>query len=295
MDKIQAMTVFCRVFEAESFKIASESLTISRPMVTRYIHFLETELGAKLIQRNTRNFSITEAGKQYYRYCIAILDAIEEAESEIGELSQQPKGRLRISVPMDYGMTHLSPLLRQFNQIYPDIQLDVDFNDKRVDLTEAGIDVAIRGGKLGGDQFVARPLTPIKMLVCAAPSYLAQKGVPVTPSDLVQHNCLLYSNLATPNRWCFYRNQQVEYVQVTGSLQANNGGALTRLAAAGLGIICQPDFLVEDYIHSGELVALLPEYGGVEGQFYVIYPQRKLLSRKTRLFVSYLLDNLVPQ
>ncbi|QUX96895.1 LysR family transcriptional regulator [Marinomonas sp. CT5] len=293
MDKLQAMKVFCRVYEAESFKLASDSLDISRPMVTRYINFLEEELGSKLLHRNTRNISITHVGRKYYQHCIAILDAIEEAESEIGELTQKPKGLLKISVPMDFGLSYLIPLLDRFNRQYPQIVLDIDFSDKRVDMTESGVDIAIRGGDLGGDQFVARPLCYSRGVVCASPDYIAKHGELDCIENLVDHSCLLYSNALIANRWSLTDEEGVsQTVTTSGAFIANNGGALTRFALAGLGIIYQPDFLVAKYIKSGELVNLLPKYKGYEICFYAIYPQRKLMSRKTRLLLDFLEKNL---
>ena len=293
MDKLQAMKVFCRVYEAESFKLASETLAISRPMVTRYINSIEEELGTKLLQRNTRNISITHAGRKYYQHCIAILDAIEEAENEIGELTQKPKGLLKISVPMDFGLSHIVPLLDRFSRLYPQIELDVDFTDKRVDMTESGVDIAIRGGDLGGDQFVARSLCHLTGFVCASPSYILEKGELKDLEDLKHHSCLLYNNSQIPDRWSLTDSEGVSRtVSVAGALRANNGSALTRFALAGLGIIYQPDFLVAKYIESGELVNMLPSYKGYEFSFYAIYPQRKLMSRKTRLLLTFLQQEL---
>ena len=293
MDKLQAMKVFCRVYEAESFKLASDSLGISRPMVTRYINSIEEELGTKLLQRNTRNISITHSGRKYYQHCIAILDAIEEAESEIGDLTRKPKGQLKISVPMDFGLSYIVPLLNDFSLMYPEIELDVDFSDKRVDMTESGVDIAIRGGDLGGDQFVARPLCHSKGFVCASPDYIAKHGAINRLEDLVDHSCLLYSNTLVPNRWMLKdEGGNAQTVSVAGAFIVNNGGALTRFALAGLGVIYQPDFLVGKYIASGELVDLLPNYQGYDICFYAIYPQRKLMSRKTRLLLDFLQERL---
>ncbi|MBJ7538334.1 LysR family transcriptional regulator [Marinomonas sp. C1424] len=294
MDKLQAMKVFCRVYEAESFKLASDSLDISRPMVTRHINSIEDELGIKLFQRNTRNISVTHAGMQYYRHCIAILDAIEEAESEISELTLMPKGRLKISVPMDFGLSHIVPLLDRFNRLYPQIELDIDFSDKRVDMTESGFDLAIRGGNLGGDQFIARPLCTQRNFICASPEYLARYGEPEVPEDLTAHKCLIYSNASSSDRWPLVDDLgEVQMVSVSGMFRMNNGSALTHMALAGLGVIYQPGFLVSQYIDSGKLVNLLPNYRGYEFTFHVIYPQRKLMSRKTRLLLDFLQQNLV--
>lgn len=293
MDKLQAMKVFCRVYEAESFKMASDSLGISRPMVTRYVNSIEEELGTKLLQRNTRNISITHAGRKYYQHCVAILDAIDEAEGEIGELTQKPKGLLKVSVPMDFGLTHLVPLLDHFSRLYPQIELEIDFSDKRVDMTESGIDIAIRGGDLGGDQFVARPLCYSKGYVCASPDYISAHDELKSVDDLVHHSCLLYNNAVTPNRWSLSDENGVSHtVTLAGGFSANNGGALTRFALSGLGVIYQPDFLVAKYIESGELVDLLPNYKGYEICFYAIYPQRKLMPRKTRLLLDFLQEKL---
>jgi len=293
MNKLQAMKVFCRVYEAESFKLASDSLGISRPMVTRYVNSIEEELGTKLLQRNTRNISITHAGRKYYQHCIAILDAIEEAESDIGELTQKPKGLLRVSVPMDFGLSYLVPLFDSFSRLYPQIELDIDFSDKRVDMTESGVDIAIRGGDLGGDQFVARPLCSSKGVVCASPDYILKHGELKSLEDLVNHSCLLYSNALVPNRWSLTDKEGVSRtVSISGTFSANNGSALTQFALAGLGVIYQPDFLVAKYIKSRELVDVLPSYKGYELYFYAIYPQRKLMPRKTRLLLDFLQEKL---
>lgn len=292
MDKLQAMKVFCRVYEAESFKVASESLDISRPMVTRYINFLEEDLGAKLLHRNTRNISVTHAGKLYYQHCNTILEAIEEAEGELGDLTRQPKGHLRISVPMDFGLSHMVPILSEFSQLYPDITLEIDFSDKRVDLTESGIDLAVRGGDLGGDQFIARPLRSMRGYICASPEYLKRRGMLSHPSELVNHDCLVYTNAPYAGRWSFKNNEEEFAIQVSGSLMGNNGGALTRLAVAGSGIILQPDFLVDGYIQSGELVPLFENYETFTGQFYAVFAERKLLPKKVRLLIDFMLERL---
>ncbi|AEF53813.1 LysR family transcriptional regulator [Marinomonas posidonica] len=293
MDKLQAMKVFCRVYEVESFKLASDSLAISRPMVTRYINFIEDELGTKLLQRNTRNISVTHAGQKYYQHCVSILDALEEAESEIGDLAQKPKGLLKVSVPMDFGLTHLVPLLDSFTRLYPQIELEVDFNDKRVDMTESGVDLAIRGGQLGGDQFVARKLCTAGSYVCASPEYLERYGAVRSLEDLQRHNCLLYTNTMTSDHWHFTDAKgERQSIVVSGNCRANNGGALARLALEGVGVIYQPEFLVSKYLESGALVNVLPQWKGYEISFHAIYPQRKLMSQKTRLLLEFLQENL---
>jgi len=293
MDKLQAMKVFCRVYEAESFKVASESLDISRPMVTRYINALEESLGAKLLHRNTRNISVTHAGHQYYQHCVTILEAIDEAEGELTDLTHQPKGRIRVSVPMDFGLSHMVPILSEFSALYPDITLEIDFSDKRVDLTESGVDLAVRGGDLGGDQFIARPLCSMRGYVCASPDYLEKFGKPSHPNELMNHNCLVYTNAPYAGRWSFKKeSKDTFYVQVNGNLMGNNGGALTRLAVAGAGVIMQPDFLVDDYIASGKLVSLFDEYETFTGQFYAVYAERKLQPKKVRLLIDFLMERL---
>ncbi|ADZ92514.1 LysR family transcriptional regulator [Marinomonas mediterranea] len=293
MDKFQAMRVFCRVYEAESFKSASETLDISRPMVTRYINTLEEVLGVKLLQRNTRNISITHAGNLYYKHCVAILEALEEAENELNDLSNSPRGRLKVSVPMDFGLSHMVPIFNEFRKLYPDIRIDVDFNDRRVDLTESGVDIAVRGGDLGGDLFVARPLTEFKGHVCASPEYLKTYGEPNVPQDLIEHNCLLYSLAPSPNKWTFIDSKNDEFdVLVSGTFAANNGGALTRMALEGAGIIYQPDFLVDKYIQSGQLVPILTNFRGYIGKFHAVYTQRRLLPKPTRLLLEFMIEKL---
>ncbi|GAB3476922.1 LysR family transcriptional regulator [Marinomonas epiphytica] len=296
MDKLIAMKVFCRAFETESFKMASDTLAISRPMITRYINSIEEQLGTKLFVRNTRNISTTDAARQYYRHCINILDAIEEAESDISELTQKPKGRLKMSVPMDFGISHIVPLLDKFHRTYPLIELELDFSDKRVDMTESGVDLAIRGGSLGGDQFIALPLCRLQGYVCASPSYLEKYGRPENLAALEQHKCLTYSHSPIPGVWSMKNAKaEEESVAVHGVFQVNNGGALTRMALAGIGVIYQPDFLVAEHIREGRLVDLLPHYTGYQLSFNAIFPERKLMPRKTRLLLEFLQKNLVNQ
>ncbi len=292
MDRLQAMRVFTTVVETGSFSRAAEKLHLSATATSRHVADLEKHLGAQLLQRSTRRIHLTEIGANYYDRCRLILADVEEAETQAATSESQPKGILRISLPHSFGLRYVAPLIPEFSKRYPELQLELSFSDRRVDLVEEGIDMAIR---ITGDlktSLVARKLAPVRLSCCAAPVYLETHGTPGIPEDLVQHDCITYSYAASANTWTFLRDGKPVEIQVKGRLRSNSGD-LGRLAARdGLGITTLPDFIICDDLRSGALRALLPDYPIPSINVYAVYLPGARRSARIRAMVDYLWDAL---
>ena len=289
MDNLTDIAVFVRVVERGSFTLAADDLAISRAAASKYVSRLEERLGARLMQRTTRRLSLTEAGAALFEASRGALERIEEAESAIARFQSEPRGRLRVSAPMSFGVLHLGPVLAEFSRAHPQVTLDLTFDDRYVNLVEEGFDVAIRIGKLADSSLVARKLGATRLVVCAAPAYLAEHGEPEVPEDLAAHNCLLYSYLATANVWRFTAPDGREIsIAVGGNLRANNGIVEAEAAVAGLGILMTPTFYVGPLIRQGKLKQVLGGYRGPEIGIHAVYPQREHVPPKVRAFVDFL-------
>src|SRR5471032_2204327 len=272
MDRIAAMKVFIRVAEAGSFVRAAEQLGLSTTATSRQVAELEEHLGARLLNRTTRSLSLTDAGRAYFERCEAILSDVEDAEALVGLQALNPSGVLRISAPIAFGAERLGALLAGFRARYPQLVVDITLADRMVDLVEEGIDLALRIATELDFSLVARRLTTVRIVLCAAPAYLVHRGTPRIPKDLVQHACLLYTNTARSNEWIFDGPTGRETVAVNGGWRANSGDLLRVAALEGEGIVCQPSFLVGEDLHQGRLVPLLPDYHLPDFTMYAVYP-----------------------
>ncbi|KPC55243.1 LysR family transcriptional regulator [Amantichitinum ursilacus] len=289
MDKLQAMAVFVRVVEAGSFVGAADKLGVSSSVVSRLVADLESRLEARLLQRTTRRLALTDAGRIYLARCQQILADIAEAESEIGSNDAEPTGTLRFTAPVSLGTRHLASLLPQFCARYPQVQLDISLADRSVDLVEEGLDLGLRIAAQMPGSYVARKITPIRVVVCAAPGYLMRFGTPTTPEALREHRALTYSYAAEGETWSFTDAQQRRSsVPVRSVMRANNGDVLVAAARAGEGVILQPTFLVGDDLRSGALVPLLQDYHLPALALQAIYPSRRHVSAKVRAFIAFL-------
>ena len=290
MDRLQAMRVFTAVVETGSFSRAAEQLHLSATAASRHVAELEKHLGAQLLQRSTRRIHLTEIGANYYDRCRLILADVEEAETQASTSESQPKGLLRISLPHSFGLRYVAPLIPEFSRRYPELQLELSFSDRRVDLVEEGIDMAIR---ITGDlktSLVARKLAPVRMACCAAPSYLAAHGTPSTPEDLSRHNCITYSYAQNANAWTFIQEGKAQEFPVKGHLRSNSGD-LGRLAAIdGLGITTLPEFLVCNDLRSGALMPLLAAYPIPAINVYAVYLPGARRAARIKAMVEYLWD-----
>lgn len=291
MDVLKAMRVFSAIGSAGSFSAAADKLGMSRAMASKYVQLLEDHLGARLVHRTTRHMAMTDVGLAYLERCQQIITEIDEAEANAARVTIEPKGKLRLSMPVSFSIRHIGPLLSQYMTLYPQVSIETDLSDRRVDLIEEGYDLAIRIGSAIEPGLIARRLATDRLVVCAAPSYLETHGTPAIPADLERHNCILYSYASVGNEWTFIDSADVTYtVKVSGSFRANNGDMLNEVVKGGCGIMCQPAFLVRDELKQGALVELLPSFSCAEIGIYAVYSSRKHLSAKVRTFVDYLVE-----
>lgn len=290
-DLTKAMQVFVAVVEGGSFVSAAEKLSTSTAAVSRQISAAEADLGARLLNRTTRRLSLTEAGQVFYEHAQTILGDIAELQALVGQHTLQPTGLLRISAPLSFGIHELAKVLPGFRQRYPGLRLDVDLTDRLVDLVHDSTDVAVRIARTLGPNLIARKISPVPMIVCASPAYLARRGVPLVPEDLALHDTLGYSYLLTGDNWVFHhRDGQESVVRIQPAVHATNGDLLRALAVGGEGITVQPDFIVRDDLAAGRLVPLLNDWHMGEFYLYAVYLSRKHLSAKVRAFIDYLAE-----
>jgi DNA-binding transcriptional LysR family regulator len=288
MDRWLAMEAFVRVVESGTFVGAAERLGMSTSSLSRLVADLEQHLGARLLNRTTRRLSLTESGQSYYERCVTLLADLSEAEAIAGQAAAEPRGTVRITCSHSMAEQRVAPAIASFVARHPAVKFDLVVSDRMVDLVEEGFDLAVRVGPVGSDRLVARRLGTMQLLLCAAPSYLEQRGTPGSVEDLADHDGLTYAYSSTPRVWrLFGADGGVHEVRVAGKLHANSGEALRSAAMAGLGLIYEPDFLLADALRRGQLVRVLPEYTGATGDIWAVYPSRRHLSLKVRLFVEH--------
>lgn len=295
MDRLDDMLAFIKVVDTKSFTAAADRLNLSKSVVSRRIAELENRLGARLLNRTTRKLSLTEVGQAYYERCSRILADLEEAEQAVADLHAAPRGRLRVNAPLSFGFVHLAPAIAEFMRRYPSIEIDMDLNDRVVDLIDEGYDLAVRIGRLRDSSLIAKRLAPSRQVICASPAYLEKHGTPTRPEDLTNHNCLIYTNVPTAEQWQFRDGTETRSVRVSGTLRANNGDLLRAAAIAGLGIVILPTFLCGDALSSGQLQCILLDHTTQEGNVYALYPQNRHLSPKVRAFVDFLAERFGPR
>ena len=279
---------FVYVAENESFTQASKKMAISTAQVSRQISALEKRLSVKLFYRTTRKVSLTEEGRVFYQHCRSVLDGLDEAERAITNLQSTPQGKIKMTAPVTYGEQQVLPLVTNFMVEYSGVEVVAHLSNRQIDLVEEGYDLAIRLGKLADSSMMAKKLGNRTSFVCASPAYLKKYGIPHSLSELNQHSCLL----GTLDYWHFMESGKQKNIRVTGRLRYNSGYGLADAALKGLGIIQLPDYYVQPYLKSGELVTLLDHYIKPAEGIWAIYPQNRHLSPKIRLLVDYLAKRL---
>jgi DNA-binding transcriptional LysR family regulator len=288
MDRWAAMRAFVSVVEQGSFVAAAARLGVSTSALSRQVADLEEHLGARLLNRTTRRLSLTEGGQAFFERSVPLLNELDEAEAMVSQSAATPRGTLKLTCSNSLAQQLIAPAIARFAELYPDVNFDLVVADRLIDLVDEGFDLAIRAGKVGSDQLVARRLGGMELLVCAAPAYLATHGTPETPADLGGHSTLTYAYASTPGIWQLSGPGGEQEVRVGGRLHANSGEALIAAAVAGLGIVCEPDFMVASEVADGRLVRLLARYRAMRGDIWAVYPSRRHLSQKVRLFVDHL-------
>ncbi|ATP27734.1 LysR family transcriptional regulator [Chromobacterium violaceum] len=291
MDRFSEIRAFVCVAELGSFVAAAERLELSRAMVTKLVAALENRLGVRLMHRTTRKLSLTEAGETYLAQAGSLLGELDELDALLSHGASEPVGRLRVSAPVSFGMRYLGRIIGGFHQRHPQIEVELNLNDRRVDLVEEGFDLALRVSNLSDSSLVARKLAQVEDLLAASPDYLARHGTPQGPEELAGHQCLLYALTAQPNVWDYQAPDGTQgRVKVKGGLKANNGDVLTDAAVHGMGIVLQPRFLLEEELADGRLVPVLPGYHWHCLDLSVVYPVRRHVPGKVRVFVEYLAE-----
>ncbi len=290
----QHLATFSAIVSAGSISKAATRLGCGKSVVSRQLAKLETELGTRLIQRTTRRLVLTEVGEAVLLEAQQIDRSLANVEQITGQFQQEVRGRLRVACPRPLGQRYLIPLLTEFTQRHPQVEITLVVEDRLTDLVAEQIDVAIRVAHMEDSTLVARKLAPNPRVLIAAPAYLARAGTPKTPADLAHHNCLLYiSGTTVRDEWTFRKGSATTLIRATGNIKMNDGMALAASACAGAGITVLDRLLVEPELASGVLVELLPDYIlGAGPPVYAVYPARKWLALKTKTFVSFLQERL---
>ncbi|WEY41219.1 LysR family transcriptional regulator [Paraburkholderia sp. SUR17] len=291
MDNLNGIVAFVRTAETLSFVEAGRKLGISASAVGKAIAKLEASLGVRLFHRTTRRVSLTHEGQHFHERCHRILEELRDAEAMLSKAAQTPRGRLRVSLPV-IGYRFLLPVLPAFSARYPDVELDLDFNDRIVDVVEGGFDAVIRSGLLTDSSLMSRRLGPFRFVLCTSPEYVARMGQPRTVAELVEHDCVRY-RFPTTGRlqpWTF--GDDDEPPRLRTSMTCNNMEALRGAVIAGFGIGFVPDFLVRDALACGSLVTVLDDLAIPPGQFSVLWPSSRQLSPKLRVFVDFMCERL---
>jgi DNA-binding transcriptional LysR family regulator len=289
MDRFESMDNFIRVVEAGSITGAADRLGVAKSAVSRRLKELEGHLGVELFHRTTRRMNLTETGRAFYHQSVRILDDVLEAELSTSKAHGTLKGSLKVALPSSFGLLHMGPAIQEFLKEHPQIEFDLDFNDREVDLIQEGFDLAIRIAKLPDSSLIARRLAPIRTVLCASPTYLERMGTPQTPEDLIDHQCLVYSLIHDFEHWHLTDGKgRLMKTKIRPYMKATSGEFLRGAAVKGQGIVFTPTFIVYKEIERGALVPILRDYKLAKIDAYAIYPQTRHLSKRVRAFVDFL-------
>lgn len=289
MDRFQAMQVFVRVVDANSFTRAADNLSLPRTTVTTIIQNLERLLGVRLLNRTTRRIGLTPDGAGYYQHCVRILADVEETEACFQEAALRLKGKLRIDVPTCIGRLILIPALCDFHERYPDVELVLGLGDRPVDMVQEAVDCVIRAGNLEDSSLVARRIGVFQTVTCASPSYIARHGLPQTIDELSTHHAVHYFSSRTGRNcaWDFRIDGRHQEVDMKGSVAVNESGAYLDCGLKGFGLIQTARYMALPHLQSGELIEVLPQWKPSAVPISVLYPQSRQLSPKVRAFADW--------
>jgi DNA-binding transcriptional LysR family regulator len=288
LEDLASMALFAEVVRQRSFTAAARGAGLQKSAVSRRITALEERLGVRLLTRTTRSLTLTEEGLRYYEHCANLLAAADAAEEAVAGASTAPRGPLRVSAPVTLAQMHLADAIAAFLARWPEIAVDLAVDDRVVDVVEGGFDVAVRVTRLADSSLVARKLAADRLVVCASPAYLDARGRPATPADLIGHDCLHYAQVPRAAEWRFRGPRGAYSVPVTGNFTASNGTVLVRAALAGLGLAVVPRFMIAADVDAGRLELVLEGFRRAEIGVYAVFPTRKQLPARTKLFVDHL-------
>ncbi len=288
LDRLTSMAVFVAAADAGSFAAAASPLGLSPQMVARHVAALETQLGVRLLNRTTRSQGLTESGRTYHERCRIVLAEVEAANSLAGESRAEPHGRLRISAPVTFGAHSLAPVVARYMRDHPKVDVDLFLTDRFVDLVNEGVEATFRIGPLADSELIARPLSPYRLVACASPAYLRERGAPVTPEDLAGHACLSYAYRTRPTdrEWLFTRDGRTHAVRISRRLEVNDGVALLSVALADGGIVLAAEDVLQQAIDDGRLVRVLPGYDAPSRPMHLVYAADRRQTPKLRAFID---------
>ena len=292
MNELEELRTFVQLVDSGSATRAAAVRGVAVSAISRRLKELEQRLGVQLLQRTTRRMHLTDEGQLFYRRATRILGELTEAELEVTRYSTQLKGTLKIAAPVGFGVAHLVPAVTAFMHQHPELNLQLDMSDRRIDLLEEGFDLAIRIGSLAASALRARRIADFDHVVCAAPSLLNRVGTPTHPADLEGAPALCYGNLARPEHWRYQhhsRDEEGEF-DVSPRLLATNGDAIREAAIAGHGYACEPSFIVHRAVEQGQLVPLFLDYRWYDMGIYAVYPETRHVSQRVRAFIDFLVD-----
>ena len=284
MNRFEEVEAFLAVVDYEGFGSAAERLGIAKSMISRRVAGLERRLGVQLLRRTTRRQTLTDAGREFHQRAAQVVADLNEAEQVVADADCEISGRIRLALPLGFGIRLLAAPIGTFLERHPDIQIDIDLNDRQVDLVEENIDLAIRIGELADSSLRARRLASVNFGICASPDYLRRCGEPRQPADLADHEVLVYSNLGVGRQWSFVVDGKTVNPRVRYRLSANNGEFLAAAAVHGNAIVSGPMAYLRDAIERGELVQILRDYTRDAAGMYAVYPPGRLVSRRVRMF-----------
>lgn len=288
MDRLRLIETFVRVVDARSFSAVAREERTTQSAISKQVQALEAQVGARLLVRSTRSHALTEAGQLFYERCLQVLDTLEEARLEVHRAEHDISGRLRVAAPVAFGRLHIVPRLPAFYAQYPKIKIHLQLDDNFVDLAAGGIDVAFRVGELKDSRLIARRIGTAHRATLAAPAYLAAHGEPQHPNDLLHHNCLIYTELATLNEWQFRSaNGQAHTVRVGGNFESNSSEAIRQAVCEGMGLSFSPLWLYGDDIRAGRVKPVLTRFQAEPMPMNVVFQPSRRPSLKVKCFVDH--------
>ncbi|CAG9295620.1 LysR family transcriptional regulator [Celerinatantimonas diazotrophica] len=284
----EGVNEFVAVADTRSFTHAAKRLATSVANISRRVNLLEQRLGVKLLHRTTRKVSLSEAGELYYQHCRLLVEGLSQAELVVTQMQQTPKGKVKVTAPVNYGERKIAPLLHDFLKVYPELELELVLTNRKLDLIEQSVDIAVRLGQLDDSSFAYRKLCNRQLYVCATQDYLERYGTPHTLSELNGHQCLV----GTYDHWRFKVDGYARTLKVSGKVACNSGYALLDAARKGMGLVQLPDYYISEYLKNGELIEVLPALRDDREGVWALFPHNRLLSLKVRLMVDYLAEHL---
>ncbi|MFA5957104.1 LysR family transcriptional regulator [Hyphomicrobium sp.] len=290
MDKLDAMRALVKVVSSGSYAEAARRLGLTRSAVSKGVMELEQALGARLLDRTTRRVTPTEAGLAYYERCVSILSQIEETESQVSRLHDEPKGILKVNAPMSFGMLYLGKAISDFMIRFGELKVELVLTDRFIDPLEEGADITLRIGTFTDSSLIARRIAPARMILAASPEYIEKHGAPLSPADLIDHRCLSYGHSTSMQRWHLTDKGQPVSIAIGACLSSNNGDVLRDAAVQGIGIANLPTFIVGQDVSAGRLKLVLPDNRPADLSIHALYAPNRYLAAKTRVFIDFLVE-----